>query len=48
MKRRLRVLHLKYAMLFPARLRVEEDGRAQFFDTPAAAAAWLDRKGRQE
>ncbi|XP_073453831.1 uncharacterized protein [Aquarana catesbeiana] len=39
-KRRLRTLHLKYAMLFPARLRVEEDGRAQFFEDPEAAAAW--------
>lgn len=45
-KRRLRTLHLKYAMLFPARLRVEEDGKVQFFDDPAAATAWLDRRDR--
>lgn len=45
-KRRLRVLHLKYAMIFPARLRVEEDDRVQFFETPATAEAWLDRRGR--
>lgn len=42
----LRVLHLMYAMLFPARLRVEEDDRVQFFETPAAAEAWLDWRGR--
>lgn len=33
-KRRLRLLHLKYAMLFPARLRVEEDDRVQFLRLP--------------
>lgn len=42
-KCRLRVLHLKYAMLFPARLRVEEDDRVQFFETPTSA--WLDQRG---
>lgn len=45
-KRRLRIMHLKYAMLFPARLRVEEDGRVQFFEDPALAVAWLDQRGR--
>lgn len=45
-KRRLRVLHLKYAMLFPIRLREEEDGRVQFFEDPAAAVNWLDRRER--
>lgn len=45
-KRRLRVLHLKYAMLFPARLRVEEDDRVQFFETRTTAMAWLDRRDR--
>lgn len=38
------MLHLKYAMLFPARLRVEEDGRVQFFEDPAAA--WIDWRER--
>lgn len=44
-KRWLRILHLKHAMLFPARLRVEEDGRVQFFENPKVAAAWLDQCG---
>ena len=43
-KRRLRDLDLKYAMLYPARLRVEVFGAVQFFDSPATAAHWLDRE----
>lgn len=43
-KRRLRDLDLKYAMLYPARLKVEVLGSVQFFDTPSAAAQWLDRE----
>lgn len=38
-KRSLRVRHLKYAMLFPACLRVGE-GRVHFFEEPGA---WLDK-----
>lgn len=33
-KRRLRTLHIKYAMLYSAKLRVECDGRVQFFEDP--------------
>ena len=43
-KRRLRDLDLKYAMLYPARLRLEVHGAVQFFDSPSAAAQWLDRE----
>lgn len=43
-KRRLRVQNLKYAMLFPARLRVVGENRAHFFDDPAQAVAWLDQR----
>lgn len=43
-KRRLRDLDLKYAMLYPARLRIEVLGSLQFFDSPSAAAQWLDRE----
>lgn len=42
-KRRLRILHLKYSMLYPARLRVEEDGRTHFFNDSKSASEWLDQ-----
>lgn len=42
----MRAQHLKYAMLFPAKLQVKEDGDIQFFEDPAAAVAWLDQRGR--
>lgn len=42
-KRRLRVHHLKYAMLFLARLRIVGDDRAHFFEDPVLASAWLDQ-----
>lgn len=41
-KRRLRIKHVKYAMLFPARLTVEGEDRVHFFDDPEAAIAWLE------
>lgn len=42
-KRRLRVPHLKYAMLFPACLRVIGEDRVHFFEEPRAASDWLDQ-----
>lgn len=42
-KRHLRALHLKYAMLFPVRLRVVSKDRVHFFEEPEAVAAWLDQ-----
>lgn len=44
MKCRLRVKHLKYSMLFLARLRVEADDRAIFFEDPEEAITWLERR----
>lgn len=38
-KRQLRNHHLKYSMLFPARLRVEEDGWVLFFEDPEEVIA---------
>lgn len=43
-KRRLRIKHLKYAMLFPACLRVEHNGRALFFEDPEEVINWLERR----
>lgn len=43
-KRRLRVKHVKYAMLFPARLRVEGEDRAYFFEDPEAVITWLEQR----
>lgn len=42
-KRRPRVHHLKYAMLFPARLRVVGEDKLHFFEEPRAASDWLDQ-----
>lgn len=47
-KRKLRSLNMKYAMLFPARLRVEHDGRVSFFEDPAELMAWLERRNNLE
>lgn len=47
-KRRLRIHNIKYAMLFPARLRVEQDGRAFFFEDPEEAITWLERRAAPE
>lgn len=43
-KRRLRVHHIKYAMLFPARLRVVGEDRVHFFEDPAMASEWIDQQ----
>lgn len=42
-KRRLKAHHIKYAMLFPARLRVVGEDRVHFFEDPHMASAWLDQ-----
>lgn len=42
-KRRLRLLQLPYAMLFPVKLRDTARGQAQFFESPREAVSWLDR-----
>ncbi|KAJ1087947.1 hypothetical protein NDU88_001106 [Pleurodeles waltl] len=41
-KRRLRTEGLKYALLFPARLRVTFNQKTHFFETPDSACDWLD------
>lgn len=43
-KKRLCIKHIKYAMLFPARLRVEGDDRAHFFEDPEEAIVWLEQR----
>ena len=43
-KRRLRIKNVKYAMLFPARLCIEGEDRAHFFEDPEAAIAWLEQR----
>ena len=43
-KKRLRDLGLKYSLLFPAKLRVVFNGKAQFFDDPAAAWSWMEER----
>ena len=45
-KRRLRVKHVKYAMLFQAHLRVEGEDRAYFFEDPEEVLAWSERQDR--
>lgn len=45
-KNHLREEGLKYAMLFPAELRIIYDGKAHFYTSPKEAMAWLnDRYG---
>ena len=41
-KKRLRQNGLTYGVLFPARLRVETDGGALFFESPTEASLWID------
>lgn len=40
-KKRLRDLHIPYAMLYPARLRITALGQSHFFETPVSATDWL-------
>lgn len=44
-KRQLCIHHIKYAMLFPARLCVTHEGKAQFFEDPQAVLSWLEHRG---
>ena len=46
-KRKLHALNLKYALLFPARLRVTDDGKTHFFETPTEAWSWLEQHSPQ-
>lgn len=39
---KLRDCGLKYSMLFPARLRVQDGGSVKFFTSPAEAMAWIE------
>ena len=41
-KRALRQQELRYAMLFPAKLRVVADGKVHFFTDPDGAWQWLE------
>lgn len=41
-KRTLRQQEIKYAMLFPSKLRVEADGKTWFFTHPDQVWDWLD------
>lgn len=43
---RLRELGLKYAMLYPTRLRVQDRDKTHFFNTSEEAADWLDRRAQ--
>lgn len=44
-KKRFRDKQLSYSMLYPAKLRVINDGKAQFFLSPSEASDWLDGLG---
>lgn len=46
-KKRLRDLNLIYSMLYPAKLRIVENGKTYFFTNPTEASEWLDTRGRQ-
>lgn len=43
-KRCLRAHHIKYAMLFPARLHVAGEDRVHFFEDPTLASEWIDQQ----
>ena len=43
-KKRLRELNYKYAMMFPAKLRVASGGKVLFFFKPEAAWDWLEEQ----
>ncbi|KAJ1176591.1 hypothetical protein NDU88_001863 [Pleurodeles waltl] len=40
-KQRLRKMELKYAILFPAKLRITHNQKAHFFDSPDLVCTWL-------
>lgn len=45
-KKRLRDLNLIYSMLYPAKLRIVDNGKVHYFTTPTEASEWLDARGR--
>ena len=47
-KRNLLRGRIKYALLYPARLRIMTTEGPQFFDTPGKAAQWLEENKAQE
>lgn len=44
-KRKLQTAHLKYALLFPARLKIIHDQKSYYFQNPAEAEEWIDVMG---
>ena len=45
-KKRLRDVHMAYSMMYPAKLRVVDEGKVFFFNSPTEASRWLDTRGR--
>lgn len=45
-KKRLRELNLKYAMLYPAKMKITVDGRSYFFSSPQEVFDWLESRPR--
>lgn len=45
MKRKLQKAQLKYALLFPARLKIIHYKKSHFFESPADAEEWLEVMG---
>lgn len=43
-RRRLREKGIRFGLLYPSRLSITEGDNTHFFDTPEAAAAWLDTR----
>lgn len=43
-RRRLRERGKRFGLLYPSRLRITDGDNTRFFDTPEAAAAWLDTR----
>ncbi|KAJ1156227.1 hypothetical protein NDU88_008951 [Pleurodeles waltl] len=42
-KNLLREHHIQYSLVFPAKLRIQHDGKILFHDTPQAAMDWFER-----
>ncbi|KAJ1104039.1 hypothetical protein NDU88_001454 [Pleurodeles waltl] len=42
-KQRLRKMEIKYAILFPAKLRITHNQKMHFFDSPDLVSTWLDK-----
>ncbi|KAE8579981.1 hypothetical protein XENTR_v10024258 [Xenopus tropicalis] len=45
-KQQLRQRRIPYAMIFPARLRITDNGKTHFFNTPEETTAWLETRPR--